>query len=155
MNALTLPLSGIFTARFLLHLRAADANRTLSSIDRANTRIGGGEGIVFHRQLSTNGTFSSAVVDGFGEDPIFSAINRSRTVSNAPANDDWDNMHARTSDEESVIGFARAEYRNKTATGKRDSRSSFEHDLYNVEWSNVDDPVFVVYTTSIEAVILS
>jgi len=154
LNALILPLSGIFTARFLLHLRAADANHTVFSNDGENAGARGGEGIVFRRQLSTFGAISNAVVDGFGEDPVFSAINRRKTASNAPPGDEWDNMHARTSDEESVIGFAREEYKNKTATvtGKSDSCSSFEHD---VGWSDVDDFVFVVYTTSIEAMALS
>ncbi|KAF5317669.1 hypothetical protein D9619_012516 [Psilocybe cf. subviscida] len=154
LNALTLPLSGIFTARFLLHLRAADASRTGSSNVMENARIGGAEDIVFRREVSTFETFSSAVIDGFGEDPVFAAINRSKTASNASANDNWDDTHARTFDEESMIGFAREEYKNNTATGKTDSCSSFDYDFYNVGRGDVGDFVFVVYTTSIEAMAL-
>ncbi|KAF5319605.1 hypothetical protein D9619_008352 [Psilocybe cf. subviscida] len=103
LNALTLPVSGLLTARFLLHLRAADANHIVLSNNRVNATLGGDEDFVCRRQTSTFRAFSTAVVEEFGEDPVFSARNRGRTASNAPENDrEWDDAHAMTFNEESA-----------------------------------------------------
>lgn len=57
--------------------------------------------MVCRRQTSTFLAFSTAVVNEFGEDPVFAARNRASAASNTPENHEWvDALHTRTFDEE-------------------------------------------------------
>ncbi|KAF8156564.1 hypothetical protein B0H34DRAFT_709679 [Crassisporium funariophilum] len=71
LNALTLPLSGMMTARFLLHLREWEYKSTHSVHDGSHHENYGGAPIQFKR-TERNSTHWS-ITDEFGEDPVLRA----------------------------------------------------------------------------------
>lgn len=75
----------------------------LASMRLRAITLGGDEDFVCRRQTSTFRAFSTAVVEEFGEDPVFSARNRSRTASNTTENNrERDDAHAMTFNEENA-----------------------------------------------------
>ncbi|KAH8103439.1 hypothetical protein BXZ70DRAFT_1005859 [Cristinia sonorae] len=70
LNAFTLPLSGLLTARFLLHVRRWDYERsgghTHSSCDPSTTRLDSQEDTVVFRMTG----IVSTIVEEFGSDPV-------------------------------------------------------------------------------------
>ncbi|KAF9254699.1 hypothetical protein L218DRAFT_938340 [Marasmius fiardii PR-910] len=73
LNAFTLPLSGLLTARFLLHIRkwSYKRSRMPPSLSAPNGRS--------PQNSHSQGTLST-IIEGFGEDPVQSARSFNRTV---------------------------------------------------------------------------
>ncbi|EIM84426.1 uncharacterized protein STEHIDRAFT_132770 [Stereum hirsutum FP-91666 SS1] len=67
LNAFTLPLSGLLTARFLLHIRSWDSRLTSGSIPTTTSMLTTPEQEEF---VSTFQAIERALVDDFGKDPV-------------------------------------------------------------------------------------
>ncbi|KAH8103360.1 hypothetical protein BXZ70DRAFT_1005785 [Cristinia sonorae] len=71
LNSLTLPLSGILTARFLLHIRHWKQKRTLGFLPTDAYHVDLGSSVDLSTIEFRNGTsIFSSIVDDFGSDPV-------------------------------------------------------------------------------------
>ncbi|KAK0488669.1 hypothetical protein IW261DRAFT_1557108 [Armillaria novae-zelandiae] len=85
LNALTLPLSGILTARFLLHLRVWK--------DQHSTAVVSGNRGIVSQQTQTMEFRALSVIDEFGEDPVsVSARQDGYTLEENPQKTDQENL---------------------------------------------------------------
>lgn len=72
LNAFTLPLSGLLTARFLLHIRAYEHARSLSTQTQTGASHHHAAGTLASFRAAAGGVMSS-MVDQFGDDPVEAA----------------------------------------------------------------------------------
>ncbi|KAI0759360.1 hypothetical protein BC629DRAFT_1657167 [Irpex lacteus] len=87
-NALTLPLSGLLTARFLLHMRAWDRRTTALTNTQASTSVMGSENDPSFAHGSTLRTIERTIVDDFGEDPVVFARSHGSSTQDERLNGD-------------------------------------------------------------------
>ncbi|KAJ8689761.1 hypothetical protein PTI98_012628 [Pleurotus ostreatus] len=72
LNAFTLPLSGLLTARFLLHIRAYEHARSLATQTQTGASRHHATGTLASFRAAAGGAMSS-MVDQFGDDPVEAA----------------------------------------------------------------------------------
>ncbi|KAI0339573.1 hypothetical protein BDW22DRAFT_1361121 [Trametopsis cervina] len=107
LNALTLPISGLLTARFLLHMREWDNRHTFYSNNHATTDIAMDDAQFAH--ASTLRTLERTIVSEFGEDPVFARplSHGSSTEAESFASEEmhYDQGDANGPDAEKWVGF--------------------------------------------------
>ncbi|KAI0692515.1 hypothetical protein BC835DRAFT_51760 [Cytidiella melzeri] len=90
LNALTLPLSGLLTARFLLHMRAWDSRGTveLGPGTTYTTGVFGFQSDPAFAHESSLRTMERTIVGEFGEDPVVSAQSRGSSTGEPGGSED-------------------------------------------------------------------
>ncbi|TCD61731.1 hypothetical protein EIP91_007998 [Steccherinum ochraceum] len=91
LNALTLPLSGLLAARFILHMRAFDSNQTnpTSVEDVGSIVFNNAANDPANSEESALASIHSSIVDEFGGDPVArAATGRLTTGQRGPSTDD-------------------------------------------------------------------
>ncbi|EIM84430.1 uncharacterized protein STEHIDRAFT_159103 [Stereum hirsutum FP-91666 SS1] len=90
LNGLTLPLSGLMTARFLLHIRIWNKRSTFYSRSGNHASMGSPDDDHPTPQLSAFQVAGNAVVSEFGEDPVMVARSARSTDSDLDGHRDHD-----------------------------------------------------------------